>query len=1218
MSAEASPPPSSVVEEQSAATDGDMRPGIEIEGKEADHQLQSAADAAGITLNNVVLRSGIRSVGFSRTAAYRMTALHVAAATGEAERLFNAYAQNGGFSAHTCNYQDAAGRTPLHFAAATGNRTSVEALLEHGGNSNAQDADGKNVGMWAAFYGHHKVLALLLAAGLELGHRDLAGRSILHWAALANSPKALDFLCKQCTMRHLDINPADLEQLTPLHWVCHLGFNKHVAILLKAKADVCCLDVEQRNPLHWTASNQDASVTKPTVRSLLLALRLTKHLKCIVESTATHAVAPAGAESPLCVAALLKTSINVNKVDSDGRSLLHLLAYRNDAETIAALKLAKVDPNVIDAAQQTALMLAVENNHLAAARELLAAGANPVLGDAEGRIPLSVAVIQGYEELAALILSQMQQENLLLADSRGETFQLHVGLNVHGSLTLTLLNGRHRVQENAASTTIQRFVRGFLVRRQMDRGRASDQESAELQRIKAELSRARAQAAAAERARASEAKQRQELEEETERLRLQQQKLEQRQLRRPGRRRSSRNADKSSSGTRSSEHEKVPTRNPQASAAPLANDESTHETVLQNGESQSQIEPAGGIDSQSATIPATSCRSSRQSTGNTGHSSSKSRHSTSEVTRLSSNAPRASGGTAPPRVSWALEKEEDKQPAQGRSKTTNALTEMDCEGAVSSGQHDDTDEDACSGSDSEDGALLVLNASVQRARIVKSEQQRVAQVRAKVQAAIRIQRFWRRHRGRTWRGRPVCRALPPSSQLQGQGSRRGRRSQGVQRGNGRTLGSQRRRSFHKTAASSRGAALGHVRPQLRSCASTFPAENSYGPEEQRRRLLAVLTIQLWFRKQLARRHAQRQRSLSAQIRDMSLVRKHQKCRVKAVYGARTERAKPFLPSRPRSLHSHRLMPTPAPLDVSFFSAARSYSQRTPRRGRHPVQGDHPVFRSNNHSRSSTSRQVHLPLAQAAQVWRGLVIFSTAESQALQLAARWADAKLKARLDELGVQWLSVEDLPQLPNELSPLLSRVRWVVQGPFNNTVVIAVESSNPLHERALQPQGDRALLRAMRAVTVDCAPGTAPKIAAFYAHFFAAKTRLYNEGSVAGCSVALGADPHEQELVFVERSEPLQAYDGHHFALYLNSRVAFAAAFSRLQAAGLVWVNPRFQDCVTTLAAAEAEGQFRILNLVDPAEPSHILFTLEHEVRGPQHKDCPLQLPAPESTEP
>jgi hypothetical protein len=108
---------------------------------------------------------------------------------------------------------------------------------------------------------------------------------------------------------------------------------------------------------------------------------------------------------------------------------------------------------------------------------------------------------------------------------------------------------------------------------------------------------------------------------------------------------------------------------------------------------------------------------------------------------------------------------------------------------------------------------------------------------------------------------------------------------------------------------------------------------------------------------------------------------------------------------------------------------------------------------------------------------------------------------------------------------------------------------------------------------------PEAARGIAAFYEEAFAVKPSL----EPGRATVPMG---HNQDLVFVERDEPIPPYDGHHVAIYVAD---FAGPHRFLEAHGLVTEETN-------------QHQYRFQRLIDPRTGA-LLFEIEHEVRSLKH---------------
>lgn len=190
------------------------------------------------------------------------------------------------------NAQDHKGRNLLHRAAARGHRQLVEDLLAKGAYTDHEDERG-NTPLYAAVVGNHvDVVNLLIEAGAPINQADQRGVTVLQMAAykgyldtlsvllrhqeiqvnLENHKKqsALRFACvgagkadasttpSQQTYEAIalkllqagaDVNQADEEGTSILHWVVHDGNLSLVELLLRFNADVNVQRVDGTTPL---------------------------------------------------------------------------------------------------------------------------------------------------------------------------------------------------------------------------------------------------------------------------------------------------------------------------------------------------------------------------------------------------------------------------------------------------------------------------------------------------------------------------------------------------------------------------------------------------------------------------------------------------------------------------------------------------------------------------------------------------------------------------------------------------------------------------------------------------------------------------------------------------------------------------------------------------------------------------------------------------------
>ena len=167
------------------------------------------------------------------------------------------------------------------------------------------------------------------------------------------------------------------------------------------------------------------------------------------------------------------------------------------------------------------------------------------------------------------------------------------------------------------------------------------------------------------------------------------------------------------------------------------------------------------------------------------------------------------------------------------------------------------------------------------------------------------------------------------------------------------------------------------------------------------------------------------------------------------------------------------------------------------------------------------------------------------------------------------------------------------------------------------------RGGLVGISAVAFDVSGGASvpARVARFYARVFGAQIDARSGTVFVGGRGHAAGDVPLQRMSFraVGDAEPerdVRTTDrGHHICLYMATPEAYRDAFSRCEALGLVWVNPRFagppmNDAVDTWPKAHAAGQFRIRHIVDAnADGATVLHELEHEIRSPTHRSCPVR---------
>ena len=123
----------------------------------------------------------------------------------------------------------AAETTPLHVAAAQGNKTEVETLLKKGANVNATDENRWTPLHWAADVGHVETAKALLAGKADPNAKSGSGATPLHRAAFQGHAAMVRLLLAA----KADPNAKDSRGKTPLQWAEVQGHKEAAAALGK-------------------------------------------------------------------------------------------------------------------------------------------------------------------------------------------------------------------------------------------------------------------------------------------------------------------------------------------------------------------------------------------------------------------------------------------------------------------------------------------------------------------------------------------------------------------------------------------------------------------------------------------------------------------------------------------------------------------------------------------------------------------------------------------------------------------------------------------------------------------------------------------------------------------------------------------------------------------------------------------------------------------------
>lgn len=144
------------------------------------------------------------------------------------------------------NGQDEQGTTLLFWAAATGQCSTAQFLLEKGAETELADLRGWTPLHAAAYYGKWEMCRTLVNAGANADARQKDGWSVLHYAARRGNAQAVNFLAEHGA----DVNASDEDSETVLHTAAYSANLEAVRALVEKGADVNAADEDGWTVLH--------------------------------------------------------------------------------------------------------------------------------------------------------------------------------------------------------------------------------------------------------------------------------------------------------------------------------------------------------------------------------------------------------------------------------------------------------------------------------------------------------------------------------------------------------------------------------------------------------------------------------------------------------------------------------------------------------------------------------------------------------------------------------------------------------------------------------------------------------------------------------------------------------------------------------------------------------------------------------------------------------
>ena len=295
------------------------------------------------------------------------------------------------------NARDENGRTPAFYCVENGNFTILNNLDKVGKNKadpNVQDNSGMSLLHCAVLKKQDAIITYLLKVRACSPRTQIAktGASPLYDAARIGTPE----MVKNLVTFGADVNAATNTGLTPLHQAAARGNLEMVKELIRADADVNAIAKNGRSPIFYAAARGKASTVNCLLEnkaeinladndgytplhcaaasgnaSLVKFMILNKKANFAATANDGTTVLISGAKYPEIVKFLADRMPNVNGVDKDGNSVLHLCAETADDETVRKLLFRSAKEDLPNRKGETPILFAARAGNVNMVKRLL-------------------------------------------------------------------------------------------------------------------------------------------------------------------------------------------------------------------------------------------------------------------------------------------------------------------------------------------------------------------------------------------------------------------------------------------------------------------------------------------------------------------------------------------------------------------------------------------------------------------------------------------------------------------------------------------------------------------------------------------------------------------------------------------------------------------------------------------------------------------------------
>jgi uncharacterized protein len=225
--------------------------------------------------------------------------------------------------------------------------------------------------------------------------------------------------------QHVDVNAADTDGSTALHWAAQRDELVIADLLIAAGANVKAATRYKITPLSLACTNGDAALIDRL-------LKAGADPNAVSEEGQTALMTASLTGKPDAVKLLIETGADVNAVEPyKGQTALMWAASEGNAAAAEVLLAHGADVKAKSKAGFTPLLFAVRNDHPDAAKTLLDRGANVNDVASDGTNALNMAVVNAYFDLASMLIDRGANPNA--SDPRGSALHTLAWLRKPGA-----------------------------------------------------------------------------------------------------------------------------------------------------------------------------------------------------------------------------------------------------------------------------------------------------------------------------------------------------------------------------------------------------------------------------------------------------------------------------------------------------------------------------------------------------------------------------------------------------------------------------------------------------------------------------------------------------------------------------------------------------------------------------------------------------------------